>query len=55
LLARFANWGILTAAIIGKETDILLDAGADAVLNKPLDIHEMKRTIAVLENKVDTA
>jgi signal transduction histidine kinase/ActR/RegA family two-component response regulator len=45
----------LTAAIIGKETDVLLEAGADAVLNKPLDIHEMKRTIAVLENKVSAA
>jgi len=39
----------LTAAIIGKETDTLLEAGADAVLNKPLDINEMKRTVAVLE------
>ena len=39
----------LTAAIIGKETDTLLEAGADAVLNKPLDIDEMKRTVAVLE------
>jgi len=38
----------LTAAIIGKETDILLEAGADAVLNKPRDIHDMKRTIAGL-------
>jgi len=41
----------LTAAIIGKETDNLLEAGADAVLNKPLDIHAMKRTIAGLEIK----
>ena len=41
----------LTAAIIGKETDTLLEAGADAVLNKPLEIHEMKRKIAELENK----
>lgn len=40
----------LTAAIIGKETETLLEAGADAVLNKPLDIQEMKRTVAVLEN-----
>ena len=45
----------LTAAIIGKETDTLLEAGADAVLNKPLDIDEMKRTIAELENKVGSA
>ena len=45
----------LTAAIIGKETDTLLEAGADAVLNKPLEIQEMKRTIAVLENKVGAA
>lgn len=41
----------LTAAIIGKETEALLEAGSDAVLNKPLDIQEMKRTVAVLENK----
>lgn len=46
----------LTAAIIGKESDTLLEAGADAVLNKPLDIHEMKRTIAALVAKEgDTA
>ncbi|NVK01074.1 MAG: response regulator, partial [Oceanospirillaceae bacterium] len=41
----------LTAGIIGKETDKLLEAGADAVLNKPLDIHDMKRTIAGLATK----
>jgi len=45
----------LTAAIIGKETDILLQAGADAVLNKPLNIDEMKRTIAALETKEGNA
>ena len=45
----------LTAAIIGKETDRLLEAGADAVLNKPLDIHAMKRTIAGLAMKGSAA
>jgi len=45
----------LTAAIIGKETDNLLKAGADAVLNKPLDIHAMKRTIAGLDIKDSAA
>ena len=45
----------LTAAIIGKETDILLQAGADAVLNKPINIYEMKRTIAALETKEGNA
>ena len=39
----------LTAATIGKKTEILIKAGADAVLSKPLDIHEMKRTIASLD------
>ncbi|NVK00769.1 MAG: response regulator, partial [Oceanospirillaceae bacterium] len=45
----------LTAAIIGKETEQLMEAGADAVLNKPLDIHDMKRTIAGLEIKDSVA
>jgi len=45
----------LTAAIIGKETEKLIEAGADAVLNKPLDIHAMKRTIAGLAMKGSAA
>ena len=36
----------LTAAVMGKETDELLEAGADAVLSKPL---KMERLIAALE------
>jgi len=45
----------LTAATIGKETEKLLEVGADAVLNKPVDIHAMKRTIAGLEMKDSAA
>jgi len=45
----------LTAATIGKETEKLIEAGADAVLNKPLDIHAMKRTIAGLDIKDSAA
>lgn len=40
----------LTAAIIGHETDKLLQAGADAVLNKPLNLDQMREVIAGLES-----
>jgi len=45
----------LAAAIIGKETDKLLEAVADALLNKPLNIPAMEDTIAGLDIKDSVA
>lgn len=35
----------LTAAVIGDESDRLRDAGADAVLSKPVDMNALKQTL----------
>ncbi len=38
----------LTAATLGQETESLLSAGADAVMNKPVRIDELKNRVATL-------
>jgi len=45
----------VTAATIGDERDRLIAAGADAVLSKPMDIHELKLALADWEQSRNQA
>lgn len=41
----------VTAAIVGDETDRLLNIGADAVLSKPINMSELKQKLWQLDNR----
>lgn len=41
----------LTAATLGQETESLLQAGANAVMNKPIRIEELKKRVGELVAK----
>jgi len=45
-----ASGSLLTAATIGDERDRLLEAGADVVLPKPINLDELKIALADWEH-----